>query len=84
MIITNFNTFINEGIMDSKIEYKGYTIYHNHYLIQGKVSTYYYIVDSDGKTYHTKDNKWRKKTLTDVATYKIGSAEMAKSIIDRF
>jgi hypothetical protein len=84
MNIKNFDTFINEGIMNSGIEYKGYIIKNNQYLLQGKASSYYYIVDSDGKTYHTKDKKWRKNTLKDLATYKIGSVDMAKSIIDKF
>lgn len=44
-------------------------------------STYYYIVDSEGRTYH-KDGKWRKKTLIQLWSYGFRSIQEAQTILN--
>jgi len=60
-----------------------YWIVSNQLLRKGAVETYYYISDAEGKVYHHKDNKWRKKTLMDISTYWFISEKSAREYIKR-
>jgi len=61
-----------------------YWIVNNQYLPQGMsrpAKSYYYIVNSEGKIFHHKDKKWRKKSLKELTTYWFDSQESATTYI---
>lgn len=69
-----------------KVNKDKYTIKGNQYLPNGfgrPASTYYYIVDNEGKTYHHRDGKWRKKELIEMTTYAYYSHESAQNDVDK-
>ena len=52
----------------------------NQVLRQGKAFTYWYITDGE-KTYHHKDDKWRKKCLVEVTTYWYTTQQAAETAL---
>lgn len=62
-----------------------YTIKSNHYLPAGLGSgkTYWYIVDSAGRTYHYSDGKCRNKSLKQMRTYAYYTPESALSTLEQ-
>lgn len=72
-------TPMNESLKDSHISATvgDLQVFNNQYMPNGKVSTYYYIVNKDGEIWH-RDGKFRKKILNDMKHYKfetVGQAE---------
>ena len=49
----------------------------NQYLPKGRVSTYYYIVDSHGRTWHRIGTAWRIKSAKDLKHYYFLSLDAA-------
>jgi hypothetical protein len=55
-------------------------IKNNQALRHGKGFTYWYITDGE-KTYHHKDDKWRKKCLIEITTYWYTSQQAAETAL---
>jgi len=60
-----------------------YTIKSNRYFLAGRATTYWYIVDSAGRTYHYSDGKCRNKSLKQMRTHAYYTAESAISALEQ-
>ncbi len=73
------------GYLDKYPRVGDYWIVSNQYLPDGfgrAASTYYYIVDSEGRIFHHKDKKWRIKKLKDITTFYFKSEDEARRYIE--